>query len=257
MIYNSLVIKLFGGILLKIGRFLSRIILILVLPLVIISAFAASLGFDSIFEMLKSLVENVLPFGNETAFVINYFYNTNIGKELTLMIIVSDIIKSLIASVLFTIFIPVVATFFPGSSKKPVQFFFIKILLAVFIALASGFILGKIEDKLMEHTYKVVPLVFLLVVFAVCTFFWFRHMLSYGFKLGFAGLYFVTGKLLPSFLRTFGVYTCLSTVLIVITDEALSMTIMPMVLVCFGIIMAISSLFEGGFANKLIGWAKN
>ncbi len=237
----------------KFGRFISKMIMVLVIPILVVSALAASFGFNSIFEMLKSLVENVLPFGNVVADIMSYHYNVQIGKDITVLLVISDVIKALISSVLFTLFVSVIPAIFPVMSKKAVPFFFLKTLLAILVALVSGFVLDRLEDKLSEFTYKTVPVMFFIIIFVICSYYWFRHMILHGFKLGFAATYFLTGKLIPSLLRTVAIYACLSMTIIIITDKSLSMAFMPIVILIFGIAMVISSVFENGFVNKVIG----
>ncbi len=225
-----------------------KIVLWFVIPVAIVSSIAQSMGFASIKEMCKGTVEEVFPFGNIIAGVIDAFEKIDVGKPITFDMIMCDIIKSLIISMSFSLAIKFVSAVTGINSKKKVAFFFVRAITAAVLALVAGWLIELIMAELREEIGKFGTVTMMFVLFFTVFIIWSTVIRSisgtfFSFTAVASTLFF--RSLAPSLLTTQGIYIALSILFICFVDGDLGYALVVPAITLFGIVLAISSLFEG------------
>lgn len=225
-------------------KYVWKLLLFIFVPVFAVFLLTSLLGFDSTSEMIKALIEDIIPFGNLIAHIIDKYQAITIGKAMTATMILNDILKTVISAFLFTFVMRFVNLIIGITSKSPVVYFFAECLVSIFLAIISSFIQDHLHNVLSSTIGNAGSLLAQLLLAFILGCLWFGIMRAGGFAAGTVLFYLFSRKLVPMMLRSVSSFVVVSVTLIVISSDQLSASVLPLVFVIYGLIMLVSSVFE-------------
>ncbi len=225
-------------------RYIWKLILLIFVPVFAVYLLTSLLGFDSTSEMIKALIEEIIPFGNVIAKLIDGYQSISIGKTLTVTMITNDILKTIIASFLFTFVMRFVNLIIGITSKSPVVYFLTECLVAVLLAIVSSFAQEYLHNFLAANIGNIGSFIVQTIIAGGLGTVWFVIMLAGGFSAGSVMWYLISRKLIPMMVRVVSSFVMVSVVLIIISSDQLSSAVLPLVIMIYGLLMLVTSVFE-------------